>query len=124
MNAQGRQLSWLVPCLAALLLGSLACGHTGWLGRPSVRLTYRVQGSVSEAQVLYRTMDGHEGERIEFLPWQTELGTLPGEEAYLYVRNPGVAGTVTCSLLLNGKPWLSKTCEGNHCVAICKGRVP
>jgi len=68
----------------------------------AARVTYRVAGTVSSADVLYMTSDEDtQAERVN-LPWSLEFDVTGEADLLVVATNPIIGGVVECEILVNG----------------------
>ncbi|RIK35109.1 MAG: hypothetical protein DCC58_20875 [Chloroflexi bacterium] len=91
-----------------------------------MRVTYRVEHSTSpsEMSLTYATDQGGTAqEDVRVSRWEKNYTMSRGDFAYISVQNGIDSGTVTCEILLDGRPWKKTTSSGAYVIASCSGSV-
>ena len=128
-----RRLSVLALLLLAALLG--ACGSAAAPPAPTTKPTappaaleyphevkYRVTGSARQADIIYVAYTQTEGvakhARVT-LPWTRSFGAMEGEYVYVSGQNLANRGSVSCEIILDGKPLKKVAAPVRGSVASC-----
>lgn len=130
-----RKRTWVQVVLgvAAAIILSVVASHLNGAATPAAGHTvvYQADG-VGTAQGLFNLQTPTGGQQsVAALPLQTASGGSPsfsglesGQFLYISVQNQSASGTVTCSIVLDGKVISSNTSTGGYVIATCEGRVP
>jgi hypothetical protein len=88
-------------------------------------LTYQVTGSSSAAVITYTREDGSTTEADELsIPWRLTIKPKKSLVVVLTAGNPTQAGTIKCTLILDGKEWKTDTTNAPGDKVSCAGIVP
>jgi hypothetical protein len=82
-------------------------------------VTYRVRGSAGAAALTYRNVQGGTEQTRVRLPWEVSFDAKGGTFLYVSAQNPGVEGSVTCEIALDGEVRTSSTSTGAYVIAEC-----
>ncbi len=88
-------------------------------------LTYKVTGSSSAAVITYTREDGTTTDADELsIPWHLSIKAKKSLVVVLTAGNPTQAGTIKCTLILDGKEWKTDTTNAPGDKVSCAGIVP
>jgi hypothetical protein len=108
----------LVCVICALSFLSTTTG-----GSSTYHVTYSVTGTAHGASVTYENAQGGTEQGTYALPWTISFTMKYGDFAYISAQNYWNKGSVTCTILLDGKTWKTSTSEGAYVIADCSGLV-
>lgn len=84
------------------------------------RVVLEVAGDgVDEADITYSSGDAQEEERGADLPWQETLTTTVLDGISVVAQNTGGAGTLTCTVTVDGQPRKEVAAEGEFALVAC-----
>jgi len=88
-------------------------------------LVYQVTGSSSVARITYTEADGTTIDVGQIsIPWKQTIRAKSSLVVILTAGNPSQVGTITCSLILDGKEWKTDTANAPGDKVSCAGIVP
>lgn len=88
-------------------------------------LEYRVTGSSSVARITYTEKDGSTNDVGQIsIPWKHTIKAKSSLVVILTAGNPSQVGTITCSLILDGREWKTDTANAPGDKVSCAGIVP
>jgi predicted secreted Zn-dependent protease len=112
--------SILVAVLACFATTVATCGVATATGPDSQVVTYQLSGSAPVADYIsYQTDTGDTGQTQQAhvpLPWQTQFTTKPGK---VFVLSAQSAGSITCTIMLDGKVVSQATATGAPARTVC-----
>jgi hypothetical protein len=84
---------------------------------PPPQVTYELSGSAPVADyVSYQTDAGHMQQAHAPLPWQTQFNSFGNEVFVISAQSPG---SITCTILLDGKVVSQATANGTPARTVC-----
>ena len=112
--------SILLAVLAAFATTVGTCGVANATGPETQVVTYQVSGSAPVADYIsYQTDTGQTGQTQQAhvpLPWQTQFTAEPGRVFVISAQSPG---SITCTILLDGKVVSQATANGAPARTVC-----
>ncbi len=99
--------------------GSAVASRSGSRGEFTYKITYRVTGSAGAAHLTYRNAEGGTVQQSVRIPWELSFDAKGGTFLSVSAQNQGVAGSVTCEILLDGESRTTSTSSGAYVIAEC-----
>lgn len=97
--------------LAVLVLGCSRQGGTRY------KVEYKVTGTTHAASLTYNNAGGDAEQRDISLPWNKSFEVEYGTFLYISAQNKEEFGSITTTILVNGKQVKSSTSEGGFVIA-------
>jgi hypothetical protein len=118
--------SLIVVVVIAIILGVFYLLGVFDQNKPSPHtLIYKVTGSSSAAVITYTREDGTTTEADELgIPWHLTIKAKKSLVVVLTAGNPTQAGTIKCTITLDGKEWKTDTTNAPGDKVSCAGIVP
>lgn len=85
-------------------------------------VTYTISGSARRGMMTYATPSG-QAQQTHALPWAKRFQAKSGQQLYVSAQNQGAAGSITCTVTVDGKRIKSNTSSGGYVIAACSGML-
>jgi Mycobacterium membrane protein len=116
MNAHLSPAPRLLAVLTAVATTVWVCGVANATGEPP-QATYQLSGSAPVADYIsYQTDTGQTQQAHVPLPWKTQFNSFGGEVFVISAQSPG---SITCTILLDGKVVSQATANGAPARTVC-----
>lgn len=91
---------------------------------PHATVTYEIDGTADSVTVTYTNAQGGTEQGDYRLPFRQNFRMVRESFAYISAQNRGDRGSVTCTILVDGKPFKTSTSEGAYVITDCSGSIP